>query len=64
MVVQERMVKLEILNRELKVKHSLSNDQEDDLKYGLLPPSMLNLDYKLQEANRVITMLKKSRDVL
>ena len=64
MVVQERMVKLEILNRELKGKHSLSNDQEDDLKYGLLPPSMLNLDYKLQEANRVITMLQKSRDVL
>ena len=26
MVVQERMVKLEMLNRELKGKHSLSND--------------------------------------
>ena len=64
MVVQERMVKLEIQNRELKGKHCVSNDQDDDLKYGLLPPNMMNLDYKLQEANRVISMLQKSRDVL
>jgi predicted RNA binding protein with dsRBD fold (UPF0201 family) len=37
---------------------------EDDLKYGLMPPQMLNMEYRLQEALRANQILSKSRDAL
>lgn len=65
-IMQERVVKLEEQNRELmKGKiHNPNKDLEEDLKYGLLPPNLLNLDYKLQEATRINAILLKSRDAL
>ena len=64
--MQERVVRLEEQNREL-LKGRVPNpikDLEDDLKYGLLPPHILNNEYKLQEATRLNSILQKSRDAL
>lgn len=70
-VVQERMVGLEEKNRKLmelvkakNINGSGTTSLNDDLdKYDLAPENM-NLQYKLQEAHRVISILQKSRDVL
>ena len=72
LVAQDRMVGLEEKNRKLqemiaKVKNgnmqTTSNNNDDMDQYDLAPENM-NLQYKLQEAYRVNSILAKSRDVL
>ena len=72
LVAQDRMVGLEEKNRKLqemiaKVKNgnmqTTSNNNDDLDQYDLAPENM-NLQYKLQEAYRVNSILAKSRDVL
>ena len=72
LIAQDRMVGLEEKNRKLqemiaKVKNgnmqTTSNNNDDLDQYDLAPENM-NLQYKLQEAYRVNSILAKSRDVL
>ena len=72
LIAQDRMVGLEEKNRKLqemiaKVKNgnmqTTSNNNDDMDQYDLAPENM-NLQYKLQEAYRVNSILAKSRDVL
>ena len=72
LVAQDRMVGLEEKNRKFqemiaKVKNgnmqTTSNNNDDLDQYDLAPENM-NLQYKLQEAYRVNSILAKSRDVL
>ena len=72
LIAQERMVGLEEKNRKFqemiaKVKNgnmqTTSNNNDDLDQYDLAPENM-NLQYKLQEAYRVNSILAKSRDVL
>lgn len=72
LLAQERMVGLEEKNRKLqdimaKVKSNNGNMQmtgNDELDQYDLAPENMNLQYKLQEAQRVNSILVKSRDVL
>ncbi len=74
LIAQDRMVGLEEKNRKLqeiitRLKSSNGNMQttsnnNDDLDQYDLAPENMNLQYKLQEAYRVNSILAKSRDVL
>ena len=71
LVAQDRMVGLEEKNRKLqemitKVKNGnmQTTSNNDDMDQYDLAPENMNLQYKLQEAYRVNSILAKSRDVL
>ena len=70
LVAQDRMVGLEEKNRKLqemiaKVKNgNMQTTSNDDMDQYDLAPENMNLQYKLQEAYRVNSILAKSRDVL
>lgn len=74
LVAQDRMVGLEEKNRKLqdmiaKIKSNngggnMQTTGNDDLDQYDLAPENMNLQYKLQEAYRVNSILAKSRDVL
>ena len=73
LIAQDRMVGLEEKNRKLqdmitKIKSNNGGNMQttgnDDLDQYDLAPENMNLQYKLQEAYRVNSILAKSRDVL